>query len=262
MNNLIFSTKPTPKARAAEAAFRAALGERAANLEYPVVVAIGGDGTMLQAIKDHWTKDTLFVGISAGRLGFLQTIEPDHVQELADALVAHSYQVIQAPMVAAKDHTGAVLGYAFNDISVERHGPRAAKFSLHIGESAGTFIGDGVIFATPLGSTAYNLAAGGPIIDSAAQDIYVVTPNNPHVSILYSSLQRPHILGRERQIKLRIDPVDAEERPTQLIIDSWVALEQIRHEVTIFLSTRKVKLLELTSNDFHNRIEGKRLGRY
>jgi NAD+ kinase len=153
-----------------------------------------------------------------------------------------------------------MLGYAFNDIIVERSGPHAARFDLDIDHTRGTFVGDGVIFATPLGSTAYSLAAGGPIIDSRAQDLCVVTPNNPHISPLYSSLQRPHVLTKHRRVTIKVRPDDAEERPLQLTIDGQVALAHMTSPVEIFVSRQSVKLLQLEDNGFHDLIDARRLG--
>ncbi|HSX00623.1 MAG TPA: NAD(+)/NADH kinase [Candidatus Saccharimonas sp.] len=260
MNTPIFVTKPTPTAQAAEAALRAALTGTTA-LPAGLVFAIGGDGTMLHAIRQHLEGDVMFVGISAGRLGFLQTVEPDEIPQLVQALRLHTFSVIKTPLLAASQG-GRHLGYAFNDISLERGGPRAAKFDLHIGGSSGSFIGDGVIFATPMGSTAYNLAAGGPIIDSAAQDLFVVTPNNPHISTLYSSLQRPHVLTRRRRVSIAIDPADATERPVTLMIDGLAIVPKAGEPIEIYLSDHFIQLVELTPDGFHNRVENKRLGRF
>jgi NAD+ kinase len=258
MSGITYITKPTPKAREAERSLRRLLADFAPDT--PIVVAIGGDGTMLHAIREHLRDDALFVGVSAGTLGFMQTVEPDQLEMLANVLRAGSYGVIKAPLLAARID-GAVVGYAFNDIVAERGGPRAMRIGLHVGSSAGTFIGDGIIFATPFGSTAYSLAGGGPIIDSNVQDVFVVTPSNPHISSLYSSLQRPHVLGRGRRVRLRCLPEVADERPVKLTADGFELISRLEGEVEIFLSKRLIKLIELEPDAFHNRIEDKRLGR-
>jgi NAD+ kinase len=120
-------------------------------------------------------------------------------------------------------------------------------------------VGDGVIFTTPLGSTAYSLASGGPIIDSHLQDVFVITPNNPHVSSQYSSLQRPHVMQGDRVVAVMIDNQTVAERPLQVIFDGYS--QPLTQGLEIFLSSKKVQLLQLSSDGFHNRIEDKRLGR-
>jgi len=263
VNRLVFVTKPSSRAQAVERRLRPLLEGLPAALAEPLVVAVGGDGTMLHAIREHLDERALFVGVSAGTLGFLQTVEPDRLEALAAALRSGAYGVIEAPLLTVREAAGGgrVLGRAFNDVVVERRGARAARFGLHVGGSAGGFIGDGVIFATPLGSTAYSLAAGGPIIDSNVQDVFVVTPSNPHLSALYSSLQRPHVLGRGRRVRISVAAADAEERPVKLTADGFELADNVRTDVEIYLSERKVRLIELEPDGFRSRIEDKRLGR-
>jgi NAD+ kinase len=259
MREIIYVTKPNEGARAAERSLRRLLAGFTPGTT--IVVAIGGDGTMLHATHLHLLEDVLYIGVSAGTLGFMQTVELDQLESMAASLKSGSYGVIKAPLLAAKALDGRVLGYAFNDIVAERGGSRAVRMTLHVGNSAGTFIGDGIIFATPFGSTAYSLAGGGPIIDSSVQDVFVVTPSNPHISSLYSSLQRPHVLARGRRVKLRVSPEVADERPVKLTADGFELVPQLHGEVEIFLSKRSIKLIELEPDAFHNRIEDKRLGR-
>lgn len=268
---IAFVTKPSTKARTVEKAAKVALGRIA--LPHNLVVAVGGDGTMLQAIRQYHDQKVVFVGISAGTLGFLQSIEPDQIDLLAKALAKKEFDLIEAPMLAVSslinpsggngmDNIGELLGYGFNDIAFERRGSRPIKIKLLIDKSSGDFIGDGVVFATPLGSTAYALAAGGPIVDSQSQDIFVVAPSNPHVSSLYSSLQRPHVLDKRRMVRIDVDPAEITARPAQLVIDGNVVATYQNQAIAIYLSRHKVKLLQLEKDGFHNRIEAKRLGRY
>ncbi len=261
MKHLTIVKMSSPGADRAETNLLESLQKLRVTLDRPIIAAIGGDGTMLRAIKKHRTDDALFVGISTGHLGFLQVVDSDKIQELVEALAAKTYSLITAPMLHVRDKQDQVLGYAFNDISVERNGPRAAKFSVHIGQSIGSFIGDGVIFATPLGSTAYSLAASGPIIDAEAEDVFVVTPNNPHISELYSTLQRPHVLSRNRTVSIDFQQAEQEGRPVQLIVDGVVVQKKLTDSVRISLSDQKVHLIQLSQRGFHDRIEAKRLGR-
>lgn len=258
MARLTFVTKPSKKAETVEQQLRDEIAKQGFEPTEQIVFAVGGDGTLLKAIRDHVDMDALFVGISAGTLGFLQAVDPSEISALVSALSSGSYSTIHSPLLAARDTTGTI-GYAFNDISIERQGPRAAKFSLQIGHSPGNFVGDGIIFATPLGSTAYSLASGGPIIDSTLQDAFVITPNNPHVSSQYSSLQRPHVLNGDRVVAVICDNATVTERPLQIIFDGYS--QPFHAGVEVFLSDKVVRLAQLSTDGFHNRIEDKRLGR-
>jgi NAD+ kinase len=258
MGELLFVTKSSQTAKDAEDYLRQSLVD--SPTDDTLVVAIGGDGTLLQAIKQYHQDGPIFIGVSAGSLGLLQTIDTNQLPQLLVALQKQSYHLLEAPLLKAS-YGDEVIGYAFNDISVERAASRAAKFQLNVDGSSGTFIGDGVIFSTPLGSTAYSLAAGGPIIDSKLQDIFVVTPNNPHLSSINSSLQRPHVLSKNRQIKIEMTAEDMQDRPLQIAIDGQVAVKSVAKPFTISVSDRKVRLLQLEADSIHNRIENKRLGR-
>lgn len=228
----------------------------------PIVFAVGGDGTFLTAIRQHLLDKALFVGISAGTLGFLQSIQREQIADIIAALNNKSFSLLEAPLLTASyQDDSEQLGYAFNDIVVERSAAQAIKFDLAIDNSTGSFIGDGVIFSTPLGSTAYSLAAGGPIIDSKIKDCFVVTPSNPHFSTLYSSLQRPHITHRSRKVDIIFDPLDNQKRPARLMFDGHTVLTEVTSNITISLSNTHVKIVQLNPDEFQSRIEAKRLGR-
>lgn len=267
MDKFTFVTKPTTSAHQAEAKIRQVL--QPLNTDDNFVIAVGGDGTMLQAVKQYLHHNVIFVGVSAGSLGLLQTVSLDQLEPLAQAINAKNYELIKAPLLVAafcevrtenakEDELKDLIGYGFNDISVERQDSRAAKFKLKVDTSSGNFVGDGVIFSTPLGSTAYSLAAGGPIIDSEIQDTFVVTPNNPHISNLHSSLYRPHVLSKSR--KIRIESIDS-DRPLQVSIDGQIAARNVVGPLHISLSTKTVHILQLEKDSLNRQIEEKRLGR-
>ena len=272
MGRIIYVTKPTEAARRAEHILRQTLGDHQVSIDKDVVVAVGGDGTMLRAVREYSGDDVLFAGVAAGSLGLLQTVEAEDVSQLAEGLSGGGYETIKAPMLAASycrpegqnakdDQQLDVIGYGFNDISVERAGAKAAKFHLKIDDSSGSFIGDGVIFSTPLGSTAYSLAAGGPIVDTESEDIFLITPNNPHLSTIHSSLQRPHVLSKHRKIRIEVNPEDKGEHAAKLVIDGETALGVIADPINIYVSSHSVKLVQLAGKGIKNRIETKRLGR-
>ena len=270
MPGITYVTRPSNEAEKAENELRDLLSN--VDISASFVVAIGGDGTMLQAVKEHLHQDVVFVGVSAGSLGLLQTISQDKLSLLAEALRTNSFEILYSPLLqisycqpsnndAQADDVTEIIGYGFNDISVERQDSRAAKFRLKVDGSSGNFVGDGVIFSTPLGSTAYSLAAGGPIIDSEIKDAFVVTPNNPHISNLHSSLYRPHVLNSSRKIRIELDDEEKSERPLQISIDGQIAAKGVIKPLQVSLSDKFVKILQLEKDSLHKQIEEKRLGR-
>lgn len=265
MKNITILTKPTQKAAAAEKILRQSLEAIKLPADQKFIITVGGDGTMLGAIKENHDRDVIFVGISAGTLGFLQTVEVEDIAKLAAAIQDKSYNLITAPLLEVLTEEDGVkkhIAYGFSDVAIDRAGPRAVHLNLRIGASTGNFIGDGVLFATPLGSTAYNLSAGGPIIDSESENVFVVTPNNPHVSLLYSSLQRPHVMAASRQVEVGITDENSRERPARVIVDGATVIDNVAGKLIVTLSDKTIKLMTLSRNAFQSRIEQKRLGRY
>ena len=265
MKNITIISKPTPKAKHAEKKLRETLELIKIPENQSFIITVGGDGTMLGAIKQNHGRDVIFVGISAGTLGFLQTVEIEDIEKLATAIEDQSYSLINAPLLEVLAEENGKLkhvAYGFSDVAIDRAGPRAVHLNLHISGSTGNFIGDGVLFATPLGSTAYNLSVGGPIIDSESENVFVVTPNNPHVSLLYSSLQRPHVMAASRQVEVGISEENSRERPARVIVDGATVIDNVEGKLVVTLSDKKIKLMTLSRDAFASRIEQKRLGRY
>jgi NAD+ kinase len=261
MSEIYYEVKPADE-RASAIAKRLEVLLSDLDLGRPLVVAVGGDGTMLHAVRQHsGVKNALFVGISAGHLGFIQAVESNELEKFVEILKMGKYVTVRAPLISVKDDSGHIFGYGFNEVLIERKAGYAVKFDLNIDGSKGRFIGDGVIFAAPLGSTSYALAAGGPIIDTALQNVFLVVPSNPHISLLYTSLQRPHVLAGNRDVRIEMTEDDIKYHPAKLAIDGRVALEHINRPLTVFLSDKYVDMLQLADNGFYHRLEKKRLGR-
>jgi len=232
-------------------------------LKQSLVIAIGGDGTMLHAIRKHrGTKGAVFAGVSSGHLGFLPAIEPGELQIFTKHLATGDYKIVKVPLIDAYDDSGKSFGNGFNEILIERQTGVSAQFNFTIDGKSTRFIGDGMIFATPLGSTAYALAAGGPIIDESIQDVFVAVPSNPHKSMQYTSLQVPHVIKGDRDVRIEVRETDYQYHPTRLTIDGEVVLEHINQTINIKLSKNEhVNMLRLPGYSYYDRLEKKRLGR-
>ena len=148
------------------------------------LIVIGGDGTILGVAEAASLKDIPIVGVNLGRLGFLADIEPYEIEEAMYKLIHEQYKIeermmLRATIVGANGEKSVF--YALNEINVTRGSfSRLVEFEITINdELSDIYPADGVIVATPTGSTAYNLSAGGPIVVPLAQT-YVVTPICPH----------------------------------------------------------------------------------
>ena len=193
---------------------RSGPGETALDLRaHPVdlLIALGGDGTLLRAARAVVGTDVPVLGVNLGRLGFL-TAFPDAELESGletviggKAMLDHRF-TLRARIEGSGEYNGGNL-FALNDIVVHTSGAaRVTPLTLHVGtgamrEEIGSFSADGVILATPTGSTAYSMSAGGPIIVPEVECI-VVTPICPH-----SLAVRPLVIPATQQVSISsLDP--------------------------------------------------------
>jgi NAD+ kinase len=150
-----------------------------------LVLSLGGDGTFLRAAHHCRDRGVPLLGVNLGTLGFLAEVEPEHVDEALDAVLAGEWTIAERATidVVASDADGALVGdgWSLNEVSIEKS---ARQHMLHTAISVGDhrytrFGSDAVIVATSTGSTAYALSAGGPIV-SPMVDVTLVVPVAPH----------------------------------------------------------------------------------
>ena len=148
------------------------------------ILVIGGDGTILQAARVVVGKKIPMVGINLGNLGFLTDIEVSGIEKVLDRLLEDDYKVEERMMLKGEIyHQGEMIyeSLALNDLVVTRSGfSRIIECRIWVnGKKMNNYHGDGLIVATPTGSTGYNLSAGGPVVCPKAA-IMLVTPICPH----------------------------------------------------------------------------------
>ncbi|MEF9938937.1 MAG: NAD(+)/NADH kinase [Clostridium sp.] len=152
--------------------------------ETECIIALGGDGTLIQAARDLAGRDIPMFGVNMGNLGYLTQIsrEADIIPALND-LMADRYRLEKRMMLKGRViSNGSVIAddIALNDIVLTRTGLYTLKFRLYLGgQLFNEYSADGMIAATPTGSTAYNLSAGGPIAEPESNMI-ILTPICPH----------------------------------------------------------------------------------
>lgn len=171
--------------------------------EADLVVSLGGDGTMLRAARVAYALDAPLVGVNFGELGYLSEIDAPNALEAFDRIFDGDFEIEERMMVAChtsidgKDHSYVGL----NEVLVERSGThRLVRLGVKIGgEGLAAFNADGVIVATPTGSTAYALSAGGPIVSPRAQCLILV-PVSAHM--IFS---RPFVLSADETVEVSVE---------------------------------------------------------
>ena len=177
-----------------------------------VVVAVGGDGTMLAAVRRSVAWDVPVLGFNLGTLGFLTEAEATDLEPVVAGLVGGDFEVEERMTVAATINEVTALGV--NDVVVEKiDTTRLVNLDVVIdGSPFTTYRADGLVFATPTGSTAYSFSAGGPLV-APEVDAIIMTPVASH-SLFDRSLVLPGsskidvTVSRDRLVKVNVDKCD------------------------------------------------------
>jgi NAD+ kinase len=222
-----------------------------------LVIAIGGDGTMLYAgskVRDH---NVPLLGINRGRLGFLADVTPDEMLSSVDHILAGNYAIEARLLLNAElqrvDGESA-HGVAFNDVVLQRtHAGRMVDFQTSVaGQFVNTHSGDGLIVATPTGSTAYALSCGGPIVEPQL-DAMVVVPICPH-----TLTDRPIVIAANQNIEIRL--LEREDTGAGVAVDGH-AMGPLEpgDTLTITASEQRVRLIHPPGYDFYGILRSKLL---
>jgi NAD+ kinase len=171
--------------------------------EADLIVAIGGDGTLLFAAHLALARGVPLVGVNRGRLGFLTDILPDEMIGSLDAVLEGRYETDERELLAAalSAPDGRALEYcALNDVVVQRQATgRMLELEVWVdGRYVNTHGGDGLVIASSTGSTAYALSCGGPIVHPALAAT-VIAPISPH-----TLSDRPVVIGRDSRVEIRL----------------------------------------------------------
>lgn len=183
------------------------------------IIVIGGDGTLIQASRDLRNKDVPMIGVNLGNLGYLAEIEQENLQETLQMILDKKYKQESRMMlngVVTRDEQIIHTDIALNDVVFGRCGNlRVIDFEMYVnGEFLNYYSADGVIITTPTGSTAYNLSAGGPILEPCA-DIIAITPICSH-----TLGSRSIVLSANSVIKIVICPNrHSDEKDTKVYFD-------------------------------------------
>ena len=165
------------------------------------LVVVGGDGTLLRSIQKLPDPSRVVVmAVRAGKRGFLLDVEPYEIEDRVDDFVNGRYRVVEYPRVSTRLGSKA-LPCAMNDVVFITKMAKLVKLTVYVGgERVFTIDGDGLIVSTTLGSTAYSLSAGGPIIDPGL-DVLILTPMNPVQLHL-----RPVVVPPDSKVEVEVRP--------------------------------------------------------
>ena len=183
------------------------------------IIVLGGDGTLLQAAVDLAELDIPFLGINMGPLGFLTEVNKDGIKSALEKLIREEFTIEKRMMLLGRSYEAENVKdetRALNDIVITRRGSlQIINFNIYVnGQLLHRFHGDGVIVATPTGSTGYSLSAGGPIVEPKAE-LILLTPICPH-----SMHNRSIVLSSKDRVTVEIESSrDGETQEVEAIFD-------------------------------------------
>ena len=223
--------------------------------ETECVIVLGGDGTLIQASRDLAGRNLPLFGVNMGHLGYLTQIccERDILTAMDD-LLADRYRLEHRMMLQGRvisDGRTVAEDIALNDIILGRMGLHTLKYDLYVnGEFFNEYTADGMIMATPTGSTAYNLSAGGPIA-APESDLIIMTPICPH-----TLNSRSIVLSSENRIMLKV--TGGEDREQFLSFDGDTVVKLRRGDrIEVERSENTTTLVQLSQVSFLENIRKK-----
>lgn len=226
-------------------------------IDCDVVIPVGGDGTIIHAARQAAEKGKPVLGINVGRLGYVAGLEVDELDRLRD-LVQGNYSIENRMMltISLVREGKRVFYRALNDIVIARGSlSRILDFSVSLnGNNICSYRADGLIFSTPTGSTAYSLAAGGPVIDPSMQCI-LLTPICPH-----ALFTRTVVFNPDASLSVHARPNTDSE--IFLTVDGENSVQiQPGEMMSVRRSSLSVGLIQLKKRDFYEVVTEKLAGR-
>lgn len=218
-----------------------------------LVVSVGGDGTMLHAVQLVYPRPVPVVGVNAGQLGYLTSIEPADLEASLTRLLAGEFSVSERMVLQVDVRSdGAAAGrwFALNEAVLEKvRAGHLVRLEVCVnGSPFTTYAADGVIVATPTGSTAYSFSARGPIASPALQCM-LLTPVSPHMLF-----DRTLLLAADEQLDL----VVSADRAVAFTVDGRdVGLLTSGDTVTCRPAPTPALVVELEPRDFHQLLKAK-----
>ncbi len=221
--------------------------------QFDVLLSIGGDGTILDAITLVKRHGVPILGINTGRLGFLSNVSREDIGSAIAALTNKDYSIEERNLLTLKTNGESLFGennFALNELTVIKK-DTSSMITVQAfidGEYLNSYWADGLIVATPTGSTAYSLSCGGPILVPTASN-FIITPIAPH-----NLNVRPIVLSDESEITLKIDGRDEN---FLVALDSRTVVISPSTELVIKKADFRINLVKLRTENFYRTLRNK-----
>ncbi|MEQ6123546.1 NAD kinase [Pseudotenacibaculum sp. MALMAid0570] len=226
------------------------------NSSFDMFFSLGGDGTMLRAVTYVRDLNIPILGINTGRLGFLANIQKDEISESIDLLIAKEYRIQERTLLSIRTKPGVKkfkdISFALNEITIARKNTTSmiGVQTFLNDEYLTNYWSDGLIIATPTGSTGYSLSCNGPVLSPNSKN-FVITPIAPH-----NLNARPMVIPDDTAIKLE---VDTREKDFLISLDSRITSVPKKTKIYIEKSPFTIKSVIPSNQSFLTTLRSKLL---
>lgn len=215
------------------------------------LISVGGDGTFLDSLSIVKSSGLPILGINTGRLGFLSSVNVEHTEKALQSIKNADYSLEKRKLLQLSPNLLPGENCALNDICIQRIHGNSSMISIDVtinNDYMNTYWCDGLIIATPAGSTAYSLGCGGPIIVPDAE-VFVLTPIASH-----SLTVRPVVIPSDSEIKIK---VESRNQQYLLSVDSSSVTLPTDETITISRSKFSVNIVSLKEQNFYKTLRQK-----
>jgi NAD+ kinase len=218
-----------------------------------IALVLGGDGAILRAARQMGYHQMPVLGVNLGKLGFLADLTPDQMCQVFPQVVAGAYGLTHHLMFecVVESPDGSSVSLGLNEVTIHAGPPyHMIELDLHVdGQVVSIVRGDGLIISTPVGSTAYNLSAGGPILGQELP-AFAVTPISPH-----SLTSRPVVDSADRVFTVVPRTIST---GTTLVIDGQDAIPlTMRHRITVRKAPVRFSLVKVAGHNYYQTLRDK-----
>lgn len=222
---------------------------------FDILISIGGDGTILKAATFVRNSGIPILGVNAGRLGFLAKVQKENIESFLQIVLEKKYTISERTLLSMEStpaNTEIAINFAMNEVSVSRKDSTSMiTIETYLnGEYLNSYWADGLIIATPTGSTGYSLSCGGPILTPEVKGL-VITPIAPH-----NLNARPLVIPDDTEIKLK---VSGREAQYLVSLDSRITSVSNNAELVIKKAPFKINMVEILEETFLKTLRNKLL---
>ncbi|MDR1199549.1 MAG: NAD kinase [Prevotellaceae bacterium] len=218
-------------------------------------VSLGGDGTFLESTRFIRKNNIPVLGVNTGSLGFLANVSVDEFQAALNEILSGKYAIEHRALIHVAEHDKKdISACALNEITLQRTMPSLISTTVEInGERLSQYWSDGLIIATPTGSTAYSMSVGGPIIVPTASN-FVISPIAPHNLAI-----RPFVISDDTEIKIKLQ---TRGEKAMLTADNEMFEIESGMEFTVKKSKYKISIIKPESINFYKTLKNKLMWGY